>query len=81
MSEDVQWRDTQHEDTWFEYTGYFANNDDWYPEYDFDRDNWLVDEYEGYTEDFYTDDNDTLEYDEDDSWPYSDENDETEAPF
>jgi hypothetical protein len=53
----------------------FADNDDWYPEYD----DWADGDYR---EDFYMDDNDPWIYDaEDEGWPYPDEDDETEAPF
>lgn len=70
LDEDMQWRDTRHEDSWFEYTGYFADNDDWYPEYDEDYEDDVS--YEEYIN------NGTLEYDEDDSWPYPDDDDEEE---
>lgn len=56
----------------------FADNDDWYPEYedeDEDEDYRLEDEWR---EDFYTDDNDPWVYDEGDSWPYPDDDDEEE---
>lgn len=53
--------------------------EDQYSEYDVD-DNWLEDEYEGYAEDFYTDDDGLWVYDADDEdWPYSDEDDESET--
>lgn len=47
--------------------------EDWYPEYDEDYEDDAS--YEEYIN------NGTLEYDEDDSWPYPDDDDETEAPF